>query len=87
MTEVNVNASVSNQTLLLFEIISAAADGDTDAINKVLKHFQAYIMVLSTRYLFDELGNRYEYVDEEKKNVLEIQLIAKILRFNPYEIV
>lgn len=83
MNEVNIN----EQSLLPFEIIVAATDGDTDAINVVLKHYQAYIMMLSTRYLFDEFGNRYEYVDEEKRQMLEIQLITKILCFKPDEIV
>ena len=40
--------------LLPYHIIAAAASGDVEAINAVLKHYEGYIAALSTRKLYDE---------------------------------
>ena len=39
--------------LLPYHIIAAAASGDVEAINEVLKHYEGYIAALSTRKLYD----------------------------------
>ena len=71
-----------NSGLLPFRIIKAAAGGDVDAINKVLNHYENYIIALSTRRLFDEDGRAFTAVDEELRRKLEIKLITKILQFD-----
>ena len=71
-----------NGGLLPFHIIEAAANGDVDAINQVLKHYEGYIIVLSTRRLFDESGKAYMVVDDEVRRKFEIRLITKILQFD-----
>lgn len=38
--------------LLPYHIIAAAASGDVEAINEVLKHYEGYIAALSTRNIF-----------------------------------
>ena len=43
--------------LLPYHIIAAAASGDVEAINEVLKHYEGYIAALSTRKLYDECWN------------------------------
>ena len=43
----------NNKSLLPFPVIAAASGGDIDAINKVLKHYEGYIIALSTRRLYD----------------------------------
>ena len=68
--------------MLPFRVIETAAGGDVDAINKVLKHYEGYIIALSTRRLFDEDGNQYFVVDEETRRTLETKLITKILQFD-----
>ena len=40
--------------LLPYHIIAAAASGDVEAINMVLKHYEGYIAALATRKLYDE---------------------------------
>jgi len=72
----------NNPRLLPFEIIEQAASGDVDAINKVLKHYEGYIIALSTRRLFDENGNAHYFVDEERRRTLETNLIVRILQFD-----
>lgn len=46
----------SEDQLLPFETIEAAANGDIAAINSVLAHFEGYIATLATRTLYDEHG-------------------------------
>jgi hypothetical protein len=74
--------SNENTRLLPFPVIEAAASGDVGAINKVLKHFEGYIIALSTRRMFDEYGNPRLYVDNEIRRTLETKLITKILQFD-----
>lgn len=54
-----------NNRLLPLTIIEAAAGGDVEAINAVLKHYAGYIARLSMRELYDEYGNPHLCVDEE----------------------
>ena len=69
------------KNLLPFHIIKAASEGDVMAINKVLKHYEGYIITLSTRKMYDE-GGRFHYcIDETLRRRLETKLITKILEF------
>ena len=43
----------NKHTLLPFSVIEAAANGNVDAINAVLKHYEPYIAALATRRLYD----------------------------------
>lgn len=67
--------------LLPYHIIVAASSGDVSAINMVLKHYEGYIAVLSTRRMYDESGNLHYCVDETLRRRLETKLITKILDF------
>lgn len=67
--------------LLPFHVIKAASEGNIEAINKVLKHYEGYIAALSTRRLYDEYGQTHYCVDETLRRRLEMKLITKILDF------
>ena len=71
----------SKHALLPFSVIEAAASGNVDAINAVLKHYEGYIAALATRRLYDENGVPHLCIDEEKRKMLEIKLITRILDF------
>ena len=71
----------SKHALLPFSVIEAASGGNIDAINAVLKHYEAYIAALATRRLYDENGVPHLCVDDELRKTLEIKLITKILDF------
>ena len=71
-----------NKGLLPFPVIVAATSGDIDAMNKVLKHYEGYILALSTRRLYDEYGNPHLFVDDELRREIETKLITRILTFN-----
>lgn len=69
------------KNLLPFQIIKAASEGDIAAINTVLKHYEGYIIRLSTRKLYDEDGQLHYCVDETLRHRLETKLITKVLEF------
>ena len=73
----------SKKHLLPFHIIKAASEGNVEAIHAVLKHYEGYIMALSTRCMYDEFGQTYYCVDETLRKRLETKLIAKTLAFKP----
>lgn len=64
-----------------FQMIKAASNGDIEAINTVLKHYEGYIATLSVRKLYDENGQAHYCVDETLRRRLETKLITKILDF------
>ena len=69
------------EKLLPFPVIEAASNGDADAINQVLKHYEGYITTLSTRTLYDEYGNPHICVDEGIRRRLQTKLITAIISF------
>ena len=71
----------TKSNLLAYPVIVMAADGDVDAINTVLKHYEGYICALSMRKICDKAGNSHYFVDETIKRRLETKLITKILTF------
>lgn len=81
-----INPTKSASSLLPYTTIEAAASGDVDAINAVLKHYERYIAALATRTLYDENGNPHLCVDEEMKRRLETKLITRILSFDVQKI-
>lgn len=73
---------MNKQNVLPFPIIVLAVNGDVNAVNHVLKHFELYIIKLSQKTLFDEFGNPYIHVEPEIKRKLETKLIVAMLNFN-----
>lgn len=64
-----------------FPVIVMAADGNTEAINQIIKHYGGYIAKKSLRPMKDEYGNQYMIVDETLRRRMETRLIAEILSF------
>lgn len=64
-----------------FSLIQVASGGDVEAINKILKHYEGYIAVLSMRTYYDENRQEHYYIDETLRRRLETKLITKILTF------
>ena len=63
-------------------VILAAVNGDENALDAVVAHYQKYIRALATRPVRDEYGNEYLYVDEEMRNRLQVRLITRTLAFH-----
>jgi hypothetical protein len=72
----------SKNAMLPFAVIEAAAGGDIDALNTVLRYYAGYIIVLSAKRMYDEYGNQHLYVDETLRRRLETKLLTQILKFD-----
>ena len=75
------NLSNAAASLLPYSTIEAAASGNVDAINAVLKHCERYIAALATRTLYDENGVPHLCLDEEKACRMQTKLITKSFDF------
>ena len=64
-----------------FWVIERALEGDIQAINKILKHYEGYIAKLSVRKMYDEYGCIHYCVDETLRRRLETKLIKTIIGF------
>lgn len=71
----------NNRKLLALSVIQAASNGDVEAMNVVVKHYEGYIRKLSVRRLYNEEGQVHYCVDETLKERLEMKLIEKVLSF------
>ena len=67
--------------MIPFSLIVKATDGDTEAINHIVKHYRGYISKHSLRPMKDEYGNQYMIVDEALRGRIQTRLITKILSF------
>lgn len=65
--------------LLSIQTILDATKGNPIAMEKVLKHFEGYMLTLSTRKMTDEFGNTHSYVDNSIYHRLEIKLITAVI--------
>ena len=70
---------MSNTSLIPFATIVAAKNGDPDAMNAILQHYDRYISYHSRRTYVDEYGNRSSFVDEEIKSRIRLKLMMKII--------
>ncbi|MBC2080288.1 helix-turn-helix domain-containing protein [Listeria booriae] len=70
------------QSLLDYEVIEQATQGDIFAIRYVLDFFSSYTNKLATRKLYDEFGICQHVVDHELKSRIESRLVSKIFEFN-----
>lgn len=71
----------NDKVTLPLPIIVMGIQGDIDSINQILKHFESYILKLSQKTLFDELGHPHLYVEPEIQRILETKLIVAVLNF------
>lgn len=67
-----------------YEVIVAAHAGEDEALRCVLKHYKKQIDFAARRMLYDEYGNRYDYIDQDIRQNIETMLIQQIItKFDP----
>ena len=76
-----MNTVRKSKNLLPFPVISAAANGDTESMCSILKHYEGYIAKLCTRTMKDDAGNTHFYVDEEMRNRLQVRSPFRTFRY------
>ena len=70
-----------NYPLVPFPLIVKAADGNSEAINQIIRHYRGYMTKRSLRLMKDEYGNQSMVVDEVLRGRMEKRLIKKVLSF------
>lgn len=69
---------------IAYETIQAAKNGDTEAIDKILRHYERYIFHFCRRTLYDEQDAPHEVVDEDRRKQIEAEYIhALVLHYDP----
>lgn len=67
-----------------YSTIIAAHNGDSEAIQSILRHYSSYIMHFAKRKVTDNYGNSYEIVDEELAERIKTKLMIEIvMHFDP----
>lgn len=64
-----------------FTTIRMAFDGDKEAIEKILSHYNAYISKACLRPFYDEYGGTQIIVDRELKGRIQTAITRAILKF------
>ena len=64
---------------LPYAVVEAAVRGDAEALEKVLECHNSYICKLSTRKIYDDLGNLHYEVDCDMKSRIESMLVRAII--------
>lgn len=64
-----------------FTTIRMASDGDKEAIEKILNHYNAYISKACLRPFYDAYGGTQIIVDRELKGRIQTAITRAILKF------
>lgn len=67
--------------LLPYPVIVAAIQGDFEAMEFVLQHYESYMVSLSIRKFRDDRGNLYYGMDRDVYDRLRSKLIQAVLKF------
>lgn len=65
-----------------FEIIKAAKEYDSEAVEFILRHFAGYIASRCINTCMDEQGNTCSFVDEDLRYQAEAALLTAISKFS-----
>lgn len=69
------------QNAISYDLIKAAASGDTLATMQVIDLLDPMIKKLSTRYAYDGTGKKYTFIDPELYGRLIKRLLIVIAKF------
>jgi hypothetical protein len=69
------------QNAISYDLIKAAASGDTLATMQVIDLLDPMIKKLSTRYAYDGTGKKYTFIDPELYGRLIKRLLLVIAKF------
>lgn len=65
--------------LIPYATIVAAKNGDAEAMETILQHYDPYITLKSRRTYRDELGIESTFVDEDIRNRIRLKLMLAII--------
>jgi hypothetical protein len=65
-----------------FNIIAAAKECDTEAIEFICRHFEGYIVYRSLRKYSDLYGNEKSFLDDERYSEAQTAMLSAIFSFD-----
>ena len=66
-----------------YETIHACKQGDSDALNRVLLHYDKMITAAATKTVIDDQGNRVVVVDPDiKQNIQQTLMLQIFLKYD-----
>lgn len=65
-----------------YHIIEQASNGDEEALQAILKHYEAYTAKLSARPVYGLDGKVHMVLDEEMRGRLQSMLLGAITKFD-----
>ena len=71
-----------NESRISFSVLQAAVNGEAEAIQQVIEHYEGYIKTISTSVMIDEFGNDQYVTDTYLIEVLKLHLVTAILKFD-----
>lgn len=69
-------------SLIPYPVIAAAVIGDPEAMRRVVRHYSAYIVALSTRTSYGPDGCLRHQIDEDLRGRLVAKLMISVLDFD-----
>lgn len=73
--------------LIPYHVILAAKNGDSEAIEMILSHYDSLITKHATRAAHDTFGNSYNVVDRDMKMRIAADLVYQIIyNFDPTQL-
>lgn len=64
--------------LIPYETIVAATNGDIDAMQTIIRHYEPYIKYFSQRHYHDDYGNTITIIDDDIRQQIELKLMYEI---------
>ena len=64
--------------LIPYETIVAAKEGDADAMQRIIQHYEPYIKHFSQRHYHDDYGNTFTMIDDDIRQQIELKLMYEI---------
>lgn len=78
---------MKNKTLIPYAVIIAAKNGDPEAMQEILTHYNRVVDFHSRRTIYDECENPHTKVDPEIKHRIQAKIISSIIYdFDPYRL-
>ncbi len=63
------------------DVLVKAADGDGEALDTVLRRYDAYINAYSTEVIFSDSGRRHFAINEDWKSCIVLRVTESVLRW------
>lgn len=76
---------MNDRQLVSYSVIIAAKNGDSEAVYKILEHYDSLVNHYARRKLYDENGQSYSVINTDIKDFIQSKIISSIIyEYDPY---